>query len=165
MKGSKGNFPCVPFFFQAMQQQKFREQQETERRKRLDEQRARDHDKFVQVEERRKAIENAERERRSALLKKNQEREDKIIAKKKSSLKETQFAFGSCTPRMGYPVARTDSVTEVARSSSSMLMSQSMYSQRQSAERESGTTAQRATSVHGLDKSGADEGMYLCVYE
>merc|ERR1712223_2033006 len=148
----------------AMQQQKFREQQETERRKRLEEQRARDHDKFVQVEERRKAIENAEKERRTALLKKNQEREDKIIAKKKSSLKETQFAFGSCTPRMGYPVARTDSVTEVARSSSSMMMSQSMYSQRQSADRESsssGTTmAQRATSVHGLDKSGAsaDDG-------
>merc|ERR1712223_2165781 len=148
----------------AMQQQKFREQQEIERRKRLEEQRARDHDKFVQVEERRKAIENAEKERRTALLKKNQEREDKIIAKKKSSLKETQFAFGSCTPRMGYPVARTDSVTEVARSSSSMMMSQSMYSQRQSADRESsssGTTmAQRATSVHGLDKSGAsaDDG-------
>merc|ERR1712223_1540990 len=148
----------------AMQQQKFREQQETERRKRLEEQRARDHDKFVQVEERRKAIEYAEKERRTALLKKNQEREDKIIAKKKSSLKETQFAFGSCTPRMGYPVARTDSVTEVARSSSSMMMSQSMYSQRQSADRESsssGTTmAQRATSVHGLDKSGAsaDDG-------
>merc|ERR1712223_1974578 len=148
----------------AMQQQKFREQQEIERRKRLEEQRARDHDKFVQVEERRKAIEYAEKERRTALLKKNQEREDKIIAKKKSSLKETQFAFGSCTPRMGYPVARTDSVTEVARSSSSMMMSQSMYSQRQSADRESsssGTTmAQRATSVHGLDKSGAsaDDG-------
>ena len=154
------------FLFQAMQQQKFREQQETERRKRLEEQRARDHDKFVQVEERRKAIEYAEKERRTALLKKNQEREDKIIAKKKSSLKETQFAFGSCTPRMGYPVARTDSVTEVARSSSSMMMSQSMYSQRQSADRESsssGTTmAQRATSVHGLDKSGAsaDDGKY-----
>merc|ERR1712223_367294 len=148
----------------AMQQQKFREQQEIERRKRLEEQRARDHDKFVQVEERRKAIEYAEKERRTALLKKNQEREDKIIAKKKSSLKETQFAFGSCTPRMGYPVARTDSVTEVARSSSSMMRSQSMYSQRQSADRESsssGTTmAQRATSVHGLDKSGAsaDDG-------
>ena len=41
-----------------------------------------------------------------------------------------------------------------------------MYSQRQSADRESsssGTTmAQRATSVHGLDKSGAsaDDGKY-----
>ena len=70
------------FLFQAMQQQKFREQQETERRKRLDEHRARDHDKYVQVEERRKAIENAERERRTALLKKNQDREDKIIGKK-----------------------------------------------------------------------------------
>ena len=39
---------------QAAQQQKFRELQEVERRKRFEEQRARDHDKFIQVEERRK---------------------------------------------------------------------------------------------------------------
>ena len=42
--------------FQAAQQQKFREIQELERRKRVEEQRARDHDKFQQVEERRRAI-------------------------------------------------------------------------------------------------------------
>ena len=53
-------------------------------------------------------------------------------------------------------MARTDSQTEVARSSSSMMMSQSMYSQRNSSERESG--AHRATSVHNLDKSVNEEG-------
>jgi hypothetical protein len=38
-----------------------------------------------------------------------------------------------------------------------MMMSQSMYSQRNSSERESGP-GHRATSVHGLDKSGTEEG-------
>ena len=93
------------FNFQAAQQQKFREIQEVERRKRMEEQRARDHDKFVQVEERRRAIESAERGRREALLKKNQEREGKIFAKKKAQNSQTYFAFGSCTPRMGYSVS------------------------------------------------------------
>ena len=105
-------------------------------------------------------VEHAEKERREALLKKNQEREDKIQQKKKSLQNQTHFAFGSCTPRMGYPVARTDSASEVARSSSSMMMSQSMYSQRNSSERESGP-GHRATSVHGLDKSGTEEGRIL----
>lgn len=133
-------------YLQAAQQQKFREIQEVERRKRFEEQRARDHDKFVQVEERRRvsfypfsffvsfcfnvfmlistfsqknyrlilsqfffvnfqAIESAERERRGALLKKNQEREGKIFAKKKALNNQTYFAFGSCTPRMGYSIS------------------------------------------------------------
>ena len=119
----------VLFIFQAIAQQKFREQQITEHRKRLEEQRARDQDKFVQVEERRRAIESgkkknfvkslknfreitffsfsAEKERREALLKKNIEREEKIMAKKKSwQEKNSHIAFGSSTPRMGYPVSK-----------------------------------------------------------
>merc|ERR1712008_90048 len=44
----------------AAQQQKYREIQDFERRKRVEESRARDHDKFQQVEERRRAIESAE---------------------------------------------------------------------------------------------------------
>lgn len=162
----------------AAQQQKFREIQEVERRKRFEEQRARDHDKFIQVEERRRAIESAERERRGALLKKNQEREGKIFAKKKALNNQTYFAFGSCTPRMGYSISgsggRSDSGTDVCRSTSSSNManmSQSMYStssssrhhdrehqvnhQRRSSEREmnGGTGAKRAISVHALDQS------------
>merc|ERR1712008_554241 len=124
------------------------------------------------------AIESAERERRGALLKKNQEREGKIFAKKKALNNQTYFAFGSCTPRMGYSISgsggRTDSSTDVCRSPSSSNManmSQSMYStssssrhhdrehqvnhQRRSSEREmnGGTGAKRAISVHALDQS------------
>ena len=50
---------------------------------------------------------SAEKERREALLKKNIEREEKIMAKKKSwQEKNSHIAFGSSTPRMGYPVSK-----------------------------------------------------------
>ena len=49
--------------------------------------------------------ESAERERREALLRKNQDREEKIFAKKKAQNSQTYFAFGSCTPRMGYSMS------------------------------------------------------------
>jgi len=111
-------------------------------------------------------------------LKKNQEREGKIFAKKKALNSQTYFAFGSCTPRMGYSISgsggRSDSGHDVMRSTSSTNManmSQSMYStssssrhhdrehqvnhQRRSSEREmnGGSGAKRATSVHALDQS------------
>ena len=143
-------------YLQAIHQQKYREQQEVERKKKLDELRSRENDKFAQVEERRRAIESAERERREALLRKNQEREDKIVAKRKAQNSNTHFAFGSCTPRLAYAVTRTDSGSDMVQRSPSQLMSQSMYSNstskdhRRSAEREMG--AKRATSAHGLDQ-------------
>ena len=56
-------FTIFLFIFQAIAQQKFREQQITEHRKRLEEQRARDQDKFVQVEERRRAIESGKKKK------------------------------------------------------------------------------------------------------
>merc|ERR1712062_280824 len=141
----------------AIQQQKYRELQETERKKRMEELRARENDKFAQVEERRRAIENAERDRRESLLRKNQEREEKIVAKRKAQNSNTHFAFGSCTPRLAYPVTRTDSGSDIlATRSPSQLMSQSMYGtnkERRSAERELGNAgAKRATSAHGLDQ-------------
>ena len=144
-------------FLQAIQQQKYRELQETERKKRMEELRARENDKFAQVEERRRAIENAERDRRESLLRKNQEREEKIVAKRKAQNSNTHFAFGSCTPRLAYPVTRTDSGSDIlATRSPSQLMSQSMYGtnkERRSAERELGNGgAKRATSAHGLDQ-------------
>ena len=57
----------------------------------MEEARAREHDKFIQVEERRKAIVSAEKERREALLKKNQEREDKISAKRRAQQQQVGF--------------------------------------------------------------------------
>ncbi len=132
--------------------------------------------------------ETAERERREALLRKNQEREDKITAKRRAQAQASQvsFAFGSSTPRMGYPQTpgtpsgsgpgvpgtspgKGDSTNELwnstRRSTSSsnvhgQLMTQSMYSQRHSAEREAGhnqvdgtlSKSKRATSAHGLNE-------------
>ncbi len=60
---------CYP---QSIAAQQFREQQEHERRRHLEELRHRDEDKRTLVEERRKAIESAEQERLEALIKKNQ---------------------------------------------------------------------------------------------
>ena len=59
----------------------------------MEELRAREHDKFLQVEERRRAIETAERERREAILKKNIEREEKILSKVKTLLFFDQIIF------------------------------------------------------------------------
>jgi MAP7 domain-containing protein 1 len=155
--------------FQVAHQQKFREQQDFERQKRMTEVRARDSDKHSQVEERRRAIESAERERRESLLRKNQEREDKIIEKRRAQQNQNSFAFGSSTPRMGYGTSKSDSTTDVCRSTSShnmTLMTQSMYqtsnSQRRSTDREDPPAGmskgtKRATSVHGLDQS-TEEG-------
>jgi len=150
----------------AIQQQKFREQQEVDRKKRMDELRARENDKFAQVEERRRAIESAERERREALLRKNQEREEKIVAKRKAQNSQTHFAFGSCTPRLAYAVTRTDSGSDMLNRSPSQLMSQSMYStskERRSAERDlpGNNGAKRATSAHGLDQDLDAEENYM----
>lgn len=58
--------------FQAMAAQKFREQKEEERRKRLEDMRVRDTDRRHQVEERKRQIWEAERDRREAILRKNQ---------------------------------------------------------------------------------------------
>ena len=153
---------------QAIQQQKFREQQEVDRKKRMDELRARENDKFAQVEERRRAIESAERERREALLRKNQEREEKIVAKRKAQNSQTHFAFGSCTPRLAYAVTRTDSGSDMLNRSPSQLMSQSMYStskERRSAERDlpGNNGAKRATSAHGLDQD-LDGKIFLSLF-
>ena len=57
---------------QALAAQKFREQKEEERRRRIDELRQRDSDRRHQVEERKRQIWEAERDRREAILRKNQ---------------------------------------------------------------------------------------------
>lgn len=70
-------------YLQALAAQKFREQKEEERRRRIEELRQRDHDRRHQVEERKRQIWEAERDRREAILRKNQV--TKIIAKNVSS--------------------------------------------------------------------------------
>lgn len=71
------NWFCGFFFFssfQALAVQRYREQKEEERRKRLDEMRSRDFERRQQVEERKRQLFEAEREKREAILKKNQVR-------------------------------------------------------------------------------------------
>ncbi|KAH8398242.1 hypothetical protein KR215_000605, partial [Drosophila sulfurigaster] len=84
---------------QAEAAQKYREQKEEERRRRIEEIRVRDTEKRHQVEERKKAIIEAEKERREYILKKNQERESRIETKKRDR-NSIAFAFGSSTPRL-----------------------------------------------------------------
>lgn len=59
------------FSFQALAVQRYREQKEEERRRRLDEMRSRDSERRQQVEERKRQLFEAEREKRDAILKKN----------------------------------------------------------------------------------------------
>ena len=83
-----------------MATQKLREQKEEERRRRIDDLKARDNEKRTQVEERKKAIWEAEKERREYILRKNQERDQRLETKKKNERSQIAFAFGSSTPRM-----------------------------------------------------------------
>ncbi|XP_071746887.1 uncharacterized protein [Lepeophtheirus salmonis] len=151
----------------ALSAQKFRLQQELERRRHIEELRLRDTDKRHQVEERKKALEEAERDRRVALLRKNKEREERIEQKRRAQ-NQMNYAFGSSTPRMIEP--RVDSMSDIwggtrSRSTSSSnvfaQMSQSMYCNRRSAERDPSIEArkQRATSAHGLDRNDGEDLM------
>lgn len=85
---------------QAMATQKFREQKEEERRRRIDDLKCRDSEKRNQVEERKRAIWEAEKERREYILRKNQERDQRMETKRKNERSQIAFAFGSSTPRM-----------------------------------------------------------------
>ncbi|KAH8329672.1 hypothetical protein KR074_007483, partial [Drosophila pseudoananassae] len=84
---------------QAEAAQRYREQKEEERRRRIEEIRVRDTEKRHQVEERKKAIVEAEKERREYILKKNLERDSRIEIKKRDR-NSIGFAFGSSTPRL-----------------------------------------------------------------
>lgn len=85
---------------QAMATQKFREQKEEERRRRIDDLKCRDSEKRNQVEERKRAIWEAEKDRREYILRKNQERDQRMETKRKNERSQIAFAFGSSTPRM-----------------------------------------------------------------
>lgn len=85
---------------QALAAQKYREQKDEERRRRIDDMKARDADRRTAVEERKRAIEEAERDRREYLLRKNVDREAKFDAKRRSDRNSAVFAFGSSTPRL-----------------------------------------------------------------
>ncbi|XP_014604646.1 PREDICTED: ensconsin isoform X3 [Polistes canadensis] len=155
---------------QALAAQRFREQREEERRKRIDELRSRDNDRRNQVEERKRLICEAERERREAILRKNQEREARIEAKKKNERSHIVFAFGSSTPRMLEPADTGGSTfwgTRRATSTTNVMMfSAAQPLTRRSSERELDGSKKRATSAGGLDrKPGEDMRMSSSMYE
>jgi len=155
---------------QAVAAQKHREQMEAERKRVLQEARAKEQDKFRQMEERRKALELADQQRREALKKKNQEREERLEHRRKNS-DTARYAFGSSTPRM--IETRVDSSTDVGgarRSTSSTnvnIMSQSMYVKTPGdrgipgARSSSAAKNPRSSSVYGLDKAAnsGNEGL------
>lgn len=85
---------------QALAAQKFREQKEEERRRRMEDLRNRENDRRQQVEERKKQIWEAERERREYILRKDSERQTRLENKRKNDRSNIVFAFGSSTPRM-----------------------------------------------------------------
>ncbi|XP_049846462.1 ensconsin isoform X25 [Schistocerca gregaria] len=140
---------------QALAAQKFREQKEEERRRRIEELRQRDNDRRLQVEERKRQIYEAERDRREAILRKNQEREARIDSKRKNERSSAVFAFGSSTPRMLEPADTGGSFwgTRRATSTSNVMMFTATPLTRRSSERElDGTGKKRATSASGLDR-------------
>uniref|UniRef100_A0A1L8E5Z0 Putative calponin similarity domain-containing protein n=2 Tax=Nyssomyia neivai TaxID=330878 RepID=A0A1L8E5Z0_9DIPT len=147
---------------QALAAQRFREQKEEERRRRLEETRSRDFDRRHQVEERKKAIQDAERERREYLLRKNQEREARFESKRRNERSSIVFAFGSSTPRLLDPGEmgtvspsqfwnhrRATSISNIAYSGAPLT--------RRSSERElNEAPKKRATSATALDRQRED---------
>ncbi|XP_055637077.1 ensconsin isoform X31 [Toxorhynchites rutilus septentrionalis] len=149
---------------QALAAQKFREQKEEERRRRMDDLRRRENDRRSQVEERRRAIQEADNERRQYILQKNQERDQRMETKRRNERSSIQFAFGSSTPRMIdtsdsgmcsslWAHRRATSITNVAYTGAPLT--------RRSSEREltDGSSKKRATSASGLDRSTDDDSV------
>ncbi|XP_065359458.1 ensconsin isoform X2 [Calliphora vicina] len=154
---------------QAEAAQRYREQKEEERRRRIDEIRQRDSDKRTQVEERKKAIMEAEKERREYILRKNQERESRIEVKKRER-NSIGYAFGSSTPRLLEPSdfgmvspstfwgqRRSTSISNVAGASLS----------RRSSERELNDSGskKRATSASGTERHDDHRRKSSSMYE
>ncbi|KAK7873483.1 hypothetical protein R5R35_011827 [Gryllus longicercus] len=148
--------------------QRFREQKEEERRRRAEELRLRDAERRSQVEERKRQIWEAERDRREAILRKNQEREARIDSRRRNERSSIVFAFGSSTPRMLEPAdtggsfwgaRRATSTTNVALFTAPLT--------RRASERELADAGKkRATSAGGLDrKPGEDLKMSTSMYE
>uniref|UniRef100_A0A0A1X144 MAP7 domain-containing protein 2 n=1 Tax=Zeugodacus cucurbitae TaxID=28588 RepID=A0A0A1X144_ZEUCU len=140
---------------QAEAAQRYREQKEEERRRRIDEIRQRDTEKRHQVEERKRAITEAEKERREYILRKNQERESRLETKK-GPRSTVAFAFGSSTPRLLEPdfgLVSPSTYLGHRRSTSISNVTGASLSRR-SSEREltDSGAKKRATSAGGTDR-------------
>ncbi|XP_017842859.1 ensconsin isoform X10 [Drosophila busckii] len=152
---------------QAEAAQRYREQKEEQRRRRIEEIRVRDTEKRSQVEERKKAIIEAEKERREYILKKNQERESRIETKKRDK-NLVGFAFGSSTPRLldlpsDYGCVSPSSFWNQRRSTSISNVAGATLSRR-SSEREladSGAKKRASSSTDRQDEDNVDSTQNL----
>ncbi|XP_037036286.1 ensconsin isoform X12 [Bradysia coprophila] len=148
---------------QAIAAQKYREQKEDERKRRMEELRHKELDRKQQVDERKKAIMDAERERREYILRKNQERDMRLETKKRHERGSIAFAFGSSTPRLLEPLdSGTVSPSQYWGHRRSTSISNVTFSgaplSRRSSERElSDGPKKRATSAGGLDRQVDDD--------
>ncbi|KAK4871610.1 hypothetical protein RN001_015734 [Aquatica leii] len=142
---------------QALAAQRFKEQKEYERRQRLEELRVKEDERRQQVEERKKAINDAERDRLESILKRNQEREARIEAKRRTDMKSSLvFAFGSSTPRVLGPADSSSSFWGHRRATSTQNITYSTapLTRRQSERELDGGSKNRATSAGGIERSG-----------
>jgi MAP7 domain-containing protein 1 len=142
---------------QALAAQRFKEQKEMERRRRLEDLKGKEDVRRQQVEERKKAIVQAEQDRLVSILKRNQEREARIEAKKRNERSNIVFAFGSSTPRMLDPTDMTASFWGHRRATSIQNItctSSTSLTRRQSERDLDGGSKKRATSASGLERSG-----------
>ncbi|CAG0921619.1 unnamed protein product, partial [Notodromas monacha] len=103
----------------ALAAERFREQQEEERRRHIEEVRSRESQRRLQVEERKRAIVEADRERKEHIIKRNQERDVRMETRRRHERGQIVFAFGSSTPRMVHEVADTASFWGSRKSTSS----------------------------------------------
>lgn len=140
---------------QALAAQRFRDQKMQERQQRMEELRVKEETRRQQVEQRKKAINDAERDRLESILKRNQEREARIEAKKKNERSSLVFAFGSSTPRNLDPTDSSGSFWGHRRATSTQNIptTTTTLTRRQSERDLEGGNKKRATSVNGLEKS------------
>ncbi|XP_019754819.1 MAP7 domain-containing protein 1 isoform X3 [Dendroctonus ponderosae] len=143
---------------QALAAQRFKEQKEHERRRRLEEMRLKDDTKRHQVEERKRAINDAERDRLESILRRNQEREARIESKKRNERSNLVFAFGSSTPRMLDPTDLSVSFWGHRRATSTQNITStstgSSLTRRQSERDLDAGSKKRAISAGGLERAG-----------
>lgn len=144
---------------QAFAAQKFKDQKEEERRRRLEDLRNKDDSRRTQVEEKRKAINEAEKKRFEYIMKKSQDREQRIEIKKKNERSNAVFAFGSSTPRNLEPADLSVSfwgqrkATSIQNISSCATTAANALTRRQSERELDVGNKKRATSATGLERS------------
>nr|XP_045597141.1 serine/arginine repetitive matrix protein 1-like isoform X4 [Procambarus clarkii] len=180
---------------QAAAAQRFREQQENERRRRLEEMRLRDADRRSQVEERKRIIQQAEQDRREAVIRKNaveyhqmklgphkpftidnenktlvmQEREHRLESKRRNERSNIVFAFGSSTPRMLDPKDNSTNASywssRRATSTTNVHLVDASITRRASECSDMDLSRKRATSAQSLDRKPEDLRMSSSMYE